>query len=44
VEQGCIRDPAIGFVPGPVTSAVWDVQNDQNQQVPNTWRLAQILQ
>jgi Protein of unknown function (DUF1329) len=23
-----VEDPAIGFVPGPVTSMVWDVQND----------------
>lgn len=27
-NQREIRDPVVGMVPGPVTSAVWDVQND----------------
>jgi hypothetical protein len=28
-----VKDPAIGFVPGPVTSSVWDVQNDHMTNV-----------
>jgi hypothetical protein len=32
-NQRQVRDPAIGLVPGPVTSAVWDVQNDHMTSV-----------
>jgi hypothetical protein len=28
-----VRDPVIGFVPGPVSSAVWDMQNDHMTSV-----------
>jgi hypothetical protein len=33
VAQRQVKDPAIGFVPGPVTSTVWDVQNDHMTNV-----------
>jgi hypothetical protein len=28
-----VRDPVIGFVPGPVSSTVWDMQNDHMTNV-----------
>jgi uncharacterized protein DUF1329 len=28
-----VKDPVVGFVPGPVTSVVWDVQNNHMTQV-----------
>jgi len=33
VGQCEVKDPVIGFVPGPVTSSVWDVQNDHMTNV-----------
>jgi hypothetical protein len=33
VAQREVKDPEIGFVPGPVTSTVWDVQNDHMTNV-----------
>ncbi len=33
VGQREVKDPEIGFVPGPVTSGVWDVQNDHMTNV-----------
>jgi hypothetical protein len=33
VAQRQVKDPEVGFVPGPVTSTVWDVQNDHMTNV-----------
>ena len=35
-----VKDPVVGFVPGPVTSMVWDVQNNHmTQSLPRTRRV-----
>lgn len=39
VGQREVKDPVIGFVPAPVTSSVWDIQNDHMTNVFNAGQI-----